>query len=469
MSLRSRSRVSRLQYGDSSTTEPLLSTTSGIMPATSGIMPTTSGITSTTIVVTPTTTTTTTRDDERHVEQTNDQSNAQLNDQLKSVDNNGVYPYLPGKQSPKELSLSNSNRAKDDTTNNLDTEARFQLLFEMISNLSKQLNEKNKTSTKRSFEKVQENESENGESTRKSPKLNEKKEEEVNRNRNFVNFKPQVPSKFNGDGDYEAWWSEMSAYLELFGEINDKERVICINSFISGQARLILDVERANRTMSVRDIHLFLRKLFVAKTNKFAQCIDTIQMPGEDSQKFANRLRLVMIKALAGTKNLNSKMVDNDTLSVFLRNTLPEIRERLNLVLPSTIENAVKLARQYELEEEEKKLTKNKCKIKTEHVFELEDESKETRSFLEKRFNKLHEKIASMQATVLNKKNPDESIDKIKVIYEKINSSDNKTSQKPPIKCYFCGKFYHTFENCWKATERDKIDIREKMNSKNST
>lgn len=282
-----------------------------------------------------------------------------------------------------------------------------------------------------------------------------------------ITFIPEIPSIFNGEGDYEEWWSEVTDYLYYFDYLTEEEKVRRVNSFICGPAYLILDMESRKRTMNVKDIDAYMRKIFVLDTNILGKCIDTVQLPGEDSLKFLNRLRVVVIKTLSKLNNLDLMKVNNETLGLFVRNTRPEIRERLNLVMPSTIESALGIAIQIESEEEEKKLNQSENKVEnaereTEEEDEVEEE-KDNRVEEDEKWRKMNERINVMEqyATEILYNNQRGKL-------HNNNNSPNANKNKF-ICCFFCKKYNHSFQRCHRATEADKQKIRDMLKTQKNS
>ena len=100
------------------------------------------------------------------------------------------------------------------------------------------------------------------------------------------------PPKFNGEGDYSTWWSDLHAYFGAFPEMADEQKIRILGSCISGSARMILDAAGPLTTVVAAD-HA-LRKGFAVSVNWTAKLWETVQMTNENVSHFYARLRLIV-------------------------------------------------------------------------------------------------------------------------------------------------------------------------------
>ena len=146
----------------------------------------------------------------------------------------------------------------------------------------------------------------------------------------------------------------MEAYLEFFqGKMSDVDKLKLVLASITRTARRILIADK-NASQSLEKVHAKLKSVFVADTDWATRLIDTTQKTDEDAQTFATRIRLAVINAFSYMQHLDTQIIEKQSLIYFVKNARPEVRTRLRIQMPATIEIAIKGAMELEINEQEK-------------------------------------------------------------------------------------------------------------------
>ena len=294
------------------------------------------------------------------------------------------------------------------------------------------------------------------------------------------------PPKFNGEGDYSTWWSDLHAYFGAFPEMADEQKIRILGSCISGSARMILDAAGPLTTVVAAD-HA-LRKVFAVPVNWTAKLWETVQMTNENVSHFYARLRLIVIKSMSSNVNLSLTNIDEACLFYFRRNTRPEISQRLSWVMPSTIDAALSIALNVEQEESESgSKVKPKKVLKTDSICLIESEEARKQDLdYQNRFRQLNDKLNSLTSTVnnlkyataqetkiLNEQSIQTIVSSLKNLkdtlsendknYSNIRTQSNRNRGTHHYKCYHCQKPGHSYRYCYAATEEQKTAIKNKF------
>ena len=282
--------------------------------------------------------------------------------------------------------------------------------------------------------------------------------------------KPKSPDRFSGDDnlEFEAWWHQITTYIDFFPTMTGKEKLQLINASITGSAlSILLSIPTESRTFEA--IYSHLKQVFVAEINWGSKLFDTHQLPSV--QSFAKRLRLAVIKANSNIPNINNKFIDEQCLLHFVRNVRPDIRARLQIQLPGTIDLAIRGALAFE----------NKTKGHQIEINSLQNVQPAIhKNDLKTKFKQLHDKIDTLNSKhteltgTLNTIVASRDINKTDIYKNSTNAFDsdsknnNYTASIYPYKsvnsnkilCLHCNRQGQGFERCFQATERDKERIR---------
>ena len=161
-------------------------------------------------------------------------------------------------------------------------------------------------------------------------------------------FSFHKPPRFSGCEDYLLWWNEIVAYLAQFPEKDETEKIRLLNTCITGNARMIMNT--TGTIYSIKQFDLQLRRVFVLDLSATEQIVQTIQRHDESVEQFAARLRVTVIKALSTDADIDTRKVDRECLTFFRTNTRKEIREKLNITFPATMEIAIQAAKHFKSE-----------------------------------------------------------------------------------------------------------------------
>ena len=255
--------------------------------------------------------------------------------------------------------------------------------------------------------------------------------------------------------------------------MTEDDKLKLVNASITGSALSILIATPAV-TRSLETIYNSLKQVFIADINWGFKVFETQQLPLEDVQTFAKRLRLAVIKANSKTPNIDSKFIDEQCLLHFQRNTRPEIRTRLQIQLPANIELAIRGAIAFESEIKEHHTEVNSLHInKAKPQLEIKEPFNND---LKTRFKQLNDKIDTMNtkhseltqtlhAFAANHRATTEEPNTSRRTYvsSRANQPSNKHNQRyvaNELKCFFCNGTGHGFERCFKASDQDKERIR---------
>jgi hypothetical protein len=293
---------------------------------------------------------------------------------------------------------------------------------------------------------------------------------EVSRSCVFGSVKSNPPTRFVGDGEYESWWLEVQAYLNLF-DLAERDQVRLVHTFIGGAAKTMLLNEPPNNRATLVDIDRFLRQHFAVKVNWTGELFRTKQEPGESVKTYAARLKLIIFKSRAANHSYDSHANDLDFLEFFAANAQPELQDRLNLSMPSSTEAAMKIAVQWEREQSKKSTTKSERNKKTDSVNSIDDSLK---ADLDNRFKQLHDKVNTLSkkvqdqsstvaeelnALLVNSKSRSDSSEAAR----EISSNGSRKPYGFQGRCWFCQGFGHAYTKCRKASPQDIQNIANKV------
>ena len=288
--------------------------------------------------------------------------------------------------------------------------------------------------------------------------------------------KPKSPGRFSGDddSDFKAWWHQITTYIDFFPTMTEDDKLKLVKASITGSALEILIATPA-ATQSLETIYNSLKQVFIADINWGFKVFETQQLPLEDVQTFAKRLRIAVIKASSKTPNIDSKFIDEQCLLHFQRNTRPEIRARLQIQLPATIELAIRGAIAFECE-----IKEHHTEVNTLHINQSKphlDVKEPFNNDLKTRFKQLNDKMDTMntkhselpqtlnafaahnRATAEETHKPRTSSNE----FSRTNQTSYKQNQRyvaNEFKCFHCKGTGHGFERCFKASDQDKERIR---------
>ena len=97
------------------------------------------------------------------------------------------------------------------------------------------------------------------------------------------------PPRFNGEGDYETWWSDLHAYFAAYPGMLDEQKIQILGSCITGSTRMILDSAGPLTTMAAADFTL--RKVFAVPLNWTAKLWQS-EVTAQSAQR---SIRLILI------------------------------------------------------------------------------------------------------------------------------------------------------------------------------
>jgi hypothetical protein len=154
-----------------------------------------------------------------------------------------------------------------------------------------------------------------------------------------------------------------------------------------------------NNRATLTDIDRFFRKHFAVKVNWTGELFRTKQEPGESVKTYATRLKLVIFKSRAAYHSYDPHANELDFLEFFAANAQPELQDRLNLSMPSSAEAAMKIAVQFE-REQEKKDQKNKSTEQNKKSDLLNVDKDALRKEIDNRFKQLHDKLYTISKQI---------------------------------------------------------------------
>lgn len=280
---------------------------------------------------------------------------------------------------------------------------------------------------------------------------------EKRRHINFRQFNNSI-EKFDGSKDFDQWWQDAIGYLKQFEDlgIQEKEKVNLLTASIVGDAKSCLNSD-GKEYVSIKQIHEQMKFYFSSKISWHHKLMNCYQKPNESVDEFHIRLRVLATKAFCHT-NMSAADRDEYIKTMILNHTKAEIKNRLRMSIPQTLEAALQNAAIYEqqlIEETQEDPQKDQSKVK---------EKNDTGNQLKATHQKLN---------VVTKEIEDFRNDFAKDLNEiKANVLAFQHQQRPgqqlnnKRKCYHCNKEGHSYLKCFRATDKDKTRIREEQRLK---
>ena len=281
-------------------------------------------------------------------------------------------------------------------------------------------------------------------------------------------------AKFDGTEEYELWWTEAQGYLNQFDNIPEQERVKILTASITGSARLILNA--GGYFNDTQELNTYMAEAFRTTDDWWSKLLDAMQKPDETIHTFMLRIRVLVIRAFSESKTpMTREAMDNYMKRILMKNTLPEIKNKLAISQPVTLANALACASAYELE------NKVENGAKSDEKLDFKNQLKQ-----------IHAKLAMITKDPKGDKTSNEStggtpLDSTFKLEETLNNfmaiitngqatggrqrdgadSNNRYGRGPILfNCLHCGLKGHGYARCFKATDEDKKKIRDQQQIK---
>jgi hypothetical protein len=153
------------------------------------------------------------------------------------------------------------------------------------------------------------------------------------------------PSKYTGEGDYEAWYRGAARYINAVAT-TEEEKATLLDRLLDGMASVMLGSANAQGLMSYNEMHAWLHTHFAMKYDVFDNVAQTKQKTGETALAFKLRLQFALAQENATLGITNKAAQDRRLLSLFKNQVLPSVQAKLANALVRTIDDAVEVASQ---------------------------------------------------------------------------------------------------------------------------
>ncbi len=326
-------------------------------------------------------------------------------------------------------------------------------------------------------------------------------------------------TKFEGGDNIEPWLRNLDHFMKLnqdvIDNISEQEKVTFIKTLLTEKVQSLLD--RDQSLNSVTRLVEKLRTTYCDKVDYKRKLHNIAQESNETATDFLARIRFILNKTDNLDAPMNKAQLDDRTLQIFWYKSLPDIERSLTLRNPVTIEDAL----QHSLVVEDQRPKHQSCEHphKKQKV-KFDDQSEEILTHMNEkqpqepykndintRFKQINEKlnnaaqknlesinvmkdeiITSLKSEILtsiketgsqyhnNNRNPQryrepqykrqfnpQTTRRSPYPYHKpqFNRSNNNTSAT----CHYCKIPGHLFKQCRRATEQQKQELQEHLNS----